>query len=581
MIVRTAWASLAPAVPLAGLLLAVPCPSPGQSSASQVNSLLQEAQGALQSEDYEAARRFFEQAAAADPRSPAGSCGLGQVNMALRRYEEAVRSLEDCRNRILAQLRQAQAEQARAFGSIDTEIREVGETIQAIRSGRIHGAGADRITHLEARIRELEQMKTRDPVQVEVPPEVAFALGTAYLHVGRLDEAERELLGLLRRNPDSGEAHNNLAAVYLAQARFEEASERVRLAEESGARVNPKLKADIAARRSPGLPSGAPPPRAAATRPEDEPIAIQHAGRTCAAKGLFVQVEVTVTPSWGVHDPIVRFRSEERSGWYSMTMLPAGGDTFATRLPRPRGAESFEYFIEVSSYDETETRTDDFRVSVVKKPEDCAEAATDSEEAGGVLIVDVPRDVAEAPPVPPGFSIRGTTADIGVLELGSNKSLIAGGIAAGGAVAAGIAVASQPPEPYSGPQPFVEANGVAFLSSDPPPGSTLSLSNGFLALRLDVFSVKTLTGARITADLIQTAGPDARCFVLEGSHDLPAGQRQTVVLSGPTLPDNDFCTTDRPITEIRVRVVGGDGFGGFHTGIAPLNHLRVEYFVAE
>ena len=142
---RTAWAIRALAVPLAGWLLATPYPAVGQSSSSgQVGSLLREAQQALQAEDYQAAERYFRQAAAADPTSPDATCGMGQVHMALRQYEEAVRSLESCKKLVLAHLRELQVEQTRAYANIETEIREVRDTIQAIRSGGSTVASIDR-----------------------------------------------------------------------------------------------------------------------------------------------------------------------------------------------------------------------------------------------------------------------------------------------------------------------------------------------------------------------------------------------------------------------------------------------------
>ncbi len=567
------------AVPLMGLLLAVPATTRAQSS--KVGPLLREAQQAMEAEDYRAAERYLRQAVTADPRSPEAACGLGQVQMALKQYHEAVRSLEDCKGRVLDQLRQQQEEQIRSLGSIETEIREVRDTISAIRQGRIKGAGVDRITALEARLRDLELMKSSGPVRIEVPPQISFTLGTAYLQVGRLEEAERELLTVLRTNPNSGEAHNNLATVYLAEGRFEEAAERVRLAESAGARVSPQMKADIAARHSPGVPSGAPVRQPRTTRAEDEPVAIQHQGRTCAANGVFVRLEATVTPSWGVHDPIVRFRSEEAAGWYAVTMLPSGGDSFATTVPKPRGAKSFEYFIEVSGYDETETRTDEFQVTVVDKMEECAEAAADSKEAGGVLIVDVPRDIADPPPVPPGFSIRGTANDIGVLEIGKNKALIAGGVALAGVAAYGIAAASKPPEAYVGPEPFVDSPGIAFVASNPPPGSTLSLSSGTLSLELRIYSPETLMGAKIVAQLAASAFSSASCIVLRGTHDLQGGRAESVVLSGPTQPTGGNCDTRVPLEHIWVRVTAAGGIGGFGTGNVPLRHLDVVYYITE
>ena len=574
----TTWASLALPVSIAGVLLAFPSLAAGQSS-GKAESLLREGHQALQSEDYEAAKRYFRAAVAADPRSPNASCGLGQVHMAQRQYPEAILALENCRTQLLGSLRRLQAEQTRSFGGIETAIRELRDTIQDIQSGRIKGGGADRVMQLEARIRELEQMKNRDPVRIEVPPEISFALGTAYLQVGQLDEAERELLTVLRTNPDSGEAHNNLAAVYLAQSRFEEAAERVRLAEAGGARVSPQMKADIAAQHSPGVPSSARAAPARTSRPEEEPVSIQHESRSCAADGVFVRIAASATPSWGIHDPILRFRTEEDAGWYSATMLPTGGDGFAVTLPKPRGAKSFEYFIEVSSYDEKKTRTDDFQVAVVKKRTECAEASADLAEAGGVLIIDVPRDIADAPPVPPGFSIRGTTSDVGMLEIGMNKALIAGGVALAAAAGTGVAAASKPPQEYSGPRPFVDAPGVEFVTSDPPPGSTLSLSGGQIAIQLLVYAPQSMPGASIRAELAMSdnGGP---CIVVGTHQDLAAGRKESVVVSGPTLR-NENCSIGSPLEVLRVVVIEADGIGGFRTGYPPLRNLRVLYHVTE
>jgi hypothetical protein len=218
---------------------------------------------------------------------------------------------------------------------------------------------------------------------------------------------------------------------------------------------------------------------------------------------------------------------------------------------------------------------------VADEREKCGEAATDLEEPGGVLIVDIPRDVGDAPPVPPGFSIRGTANDVGVLEIGSNKSLIFGGIAAAGAVVAGVAVASKEAEPYAGPQPFEDLPGIEFVSSNPPPESTLSLSSGTLSLHLRVYSLETMMGATVTADLAAPSFNSSSCIILSGTHDLRARENETVVLTGPTQPNGGFCDTRVPLEEIRVRVVPASGLGGFRTGIAPLHHLRVLYYITE
>ena len=46
-------------------------------------------------------------------------------------------------------------------------------------------------------------------------------------------------------NPKLGEAHNNLAALYLMTQKIEEAEKELDLAEKAGYHVNPRLKDDI------------------------------------------------------------------------------------------------------------------------------------------------------------------------------------------------------------------------------------------------------------------------------------------------------------------------------------------------
>jgi Flp pilus assembly protein TadD len=58
--------------------------------------------------------------------------------------------------------------------------------------------------------------------------------------------AEQEYKAALDVNPAFGEAHSNLAVVYLVTGRATEADGEVKAAEKAGFRVNPKLKADIA-----------------------------------------------------------------------------------------------------------------------------------------------------------------------------------------------------------------------------------------------------------------------------------------------------------------------------------------------
>ena len=58
-------------------------------------------------------------------------------------------------------------------------------------------------------------------------------------------DAEREYLETLKADPKLGEAHNNLAVVYMLTHRYAEADAEIKAAEKSGFRVNPQLKDDL------------------------------------------------------------------------------------------------------------------------------------------------------------------------------------------------------------------------------------------------------------------------------------------------------------------------------------------------
>ena len=62
-----------------------------------------------------------------------------------------------------------------------------------------------------------------------------------------LTDAEREYKAAVEVDPAFGEAHNNLAVVYLVTGRSAEADAELKAAEKAGFRVNPRLKDDIAA----------------------------------------------------------------------------------------------------------------------------------------------------------------------------------------------------------------------------------------------------------------------------------------------------------------------------------------------
>jgi Flp pilus assembly protein TadD len=85
-----------------------------------------------------------------------------------------------------------------------------------------------------------------------VPSYVSLALGSALFRLGRLNDAEREYKAAIVADAKTGEAHSNLAVVYLETGRFDEAEKAVKAAEKAGFKVNPMLKDDIKARLKAG-----------------------------------------------------------------------------------------------------------------------------------------------------------------------------------------------------------------------------------------------------------------------------------------------------------------------------------------
>ena len=58
---------------------------------------------------------------------------------------------------------------------------------------------------------------------MSVPSFVSLALGSAFFRLGRLADAEREYKATIAADPKTGEAHSNLAVVYLQTGRFDDA----------------------------------------------------------------------------------------------------------------------------------------------------------------------------------------------------------------------------------------------------------------------------------------------------------------------------------------------------------------------
>lgn len=513
-------------------------------------------QEAFQHEEFDAAIAQFKSAIALDPRFAAAHCALGQTYMTTRRYAEAVEALVQCKaasERQAAAQSQARGEQERA---IDREIVELRDSINLIRGGTVKTADENTVLRLEERMRKLEQERNRGAAaRSGVSPAILLALGTAYLRVGALDAAERELKEAVKQQPSFGDAHNNLAVVYVGLSRWEEAAKEVQLAEAAGRPVSPALKADIAARRSSAASASAGPTGAAAsaassaspsattsTAPAVEPPpAIDHVPVACVAADSFPRVQARVTP--GNATAKVFFRTDASVGWFAVR-LHSDDERFAALLPRPKSARSFRYYIEATGEDTRTTRTPEYVTSVVDQPRACAGQASDSMATARAIVVEPPA-TAKAHLVPPGFSTRGTVGDVGQFEMGTKVAVGLGILVAGAAVAGAVAAAGKSvsvPTTTFVAQPEIGGD-IALVSTAPGAGGTVSISQTPLAVTLRAVSPFSVSSGPARVQFARTATGGsffASCATLLGTHpDFHPGETVTMTVTGLLTNDHN------------------------------------------
>jgi tetratricopeptide (TPR) repeat protein len=205
----------------------------------------------LSSEKFDRAAEEFMRAIDLDPLLTLAHYGLGQSYMGLKRYASAVQAFTGCKQAYerLAVMRQTDA--FKADRNTEDEIRYLRERLIAVRGQQLKGAagGPAAEAQLESRLEELEGMKRGrrfDKAETAVPGEVHLALGSALFRNNQRAEAEAAWQAAVAANPKLGEAHSNLAVLYLTSGRKKQAEEAIKAAEKTKFRVNPQLKADIA-----------------------------------------------------------------------------------------------------------------------------------------------------------------------------------------------------------------------------------------------------------------------------------------------------------------------------------------------
>jgi tetratricopeptide (TPR) repeat protein len=210
---------------------------------------------ALRGERYDEAEERFRNAVRIDPLYDAAFYGLGQVYMATKRYDKATKAYLDARDAFKSSVAGEKLDSAVADRRVRDQIQALRDHVRQMERmppGRNPGLQAD-LDRNRTQIRQLEARLNRNNGEVPpVPAGLSFALGSAYFRSGDLQSAEREYLEAVKVEPKFGEAHSNLAVVYLLTGRLDEAERAVKAAEKAGFQVNPRLKEDIQQRKKGG-----------------------------------------------------------------------------------------------------------------------------------------------------------------------------------------------------------------------------------------------------------------------------------------------------------------------------------------
>lgn len=238
---------------VAGLVGATPATA--QSQDARARLAYDEGVRQMRTEAFEAAARSFEFAVEADPTFDMAFYMLGRAHMALKNFVLAVRALTTCRDLHLAEASRVfqdsqeanrlRRERVQELHGFIRELEQISPQTDQIR---------EQIRQFQERIRQLEDPALDAGLQRThaVPAYVWLSLGSAYFRSGNLAEAEKAYVASVAADSKMGEAHNNLAVVYMETGRYDEAERAVKDAEKAGMWVSQALKDEIRRRKGKG-----------------------------------------------------------------------------------------------------------------------------------------------------------------------------------------------------------------------------------------------------------------------------------------------------------------------------------------
>lgn len=203
-------------------------------------------------EAWEDAAKAFQQAIDVDSEFEDAYYSLGRANMALKKYVEAIAAYTKSRDLYRAQAGRRFTNQQEAQRYRRDRLTELDEVVRSLQTGPQTIRTQDQLRRVQEQRRQIQDYMQRGAnftIENTVPAFVSLALGSAYFRAGKLQDAEREYKEAIQADAKTGEAHSNLAVVYLETGRYDDAERSVAAAEKAGYKVHPQLKQDIKNRK--------------------------------------------------------------------------------------------------------------------------------------------------------------------------------------------------------------------------------------------------------------------------------------------------------------------------------------------
>ena len=203
----------------------------------------------MSGERFERAIEEFDKAIKSDELMTLAYFGRGQAFMNLRRYASAVVAYRACLEAYHSLYTIEQTNHAAVDRQRNDLITELNDIIRRMAENPATKEG-NKIVQFENQLHEIQQQKEAGDGGFRPPAEVLLGLGSALFRSGDAAGAEAEWKAAVDSNPKLGEAHNNLAVIYMQTGRLDDAARELTAAKKAGFRVNPQFEADLKQRRN-------------------------------------------------------------------------------------------------------------------------------------------------------------------------------------------------------------------------------------------------------------------------------------------------------------------------------------------